>query len=275
MRLALSRRRLVQTAAMALALPALARPVRAAPLAENDIWDPDLGRVILQEELLDRLEAAAEVRLGERHGHAPHQNRAAFLIQSLAARGRYPALALEMLDPAQEAVVAAYRRDRPEYARGLAQALDWPGTGWPDWTYYEPVFDAAFAARLSILAADLPRAERRRIREEGTDERPEDPATAMRWRTAMKRAHCDLLGADELDRLALLQWLRDRNMARVLAANRPALLLAGREHVLPPGAPLPLPEGTDPESLDALAITADGTTALWLTARADSRGLCG
>ena len=273
--MSVSRRRVLRTGLAALALPSLGVKGQAAQIAENDIWDPDLGRVIALEDLIDRLETAPEIRFGERHGHAPHQNRVAFLIQALAARGRYPALALEMLDPAQAEAVATYRRDRPEYARGLGVALDWPSTGWPDWGLYEPIFEAAFAARLTILGADLPRAERQRIRDEGTDEVPDDPAAVLRWRSVMKRVHCDLLGAGELDRLALLQWLRDRNMADVLAANRPAILLAGREHVLPPGAPLPLPEGSDPETLDALAITADGTTALWLTARAERRGLCG
>lgn len=236
-----TRRAFLTGAAATLATPAISQvkgPFDAlGPGADPDdlidrVWDPG-SRVFLSiRELIDRLVDAPVILLGERHGYAAHQDREAFLIQALADRGRYPALALEMLEPRQEVIVRAYRRRNPEYARRLGIALDWASTGWPDWSFYEPVFDAAFAAKLPILGADLPLARQRVIEAEGTPDRPEDPWILDSWKDAMFKAHCGLIDNTRTRHLALKQWKRDQAMASAIQGHaRGAILIAGQEHV--------------------------------------------
>lgn len=266
-----SRRATLSLLCKGLAAPALLRASPAFALAENDLWEPATGQTLDIATVLDRMQAAPEVKLGERHGFAPHQNRTAFLLQALAARGHYPALALEMLEPAQELAVAAYRRDNPEYARALGVALNWSQSGWPEWAFYEPIFQAAFTARLPILAADLPAAERQRYEAEGTPDRPNDPDILPRWQAAMMKAYCNLISEDDAMKLAMKQWKRDLHMAEVLTAHSPAILLAGREHVLPPGGPSLLPEGVEG---DYLAIRMGEDVVIWVTGKRSEAESC-
>lgn len=221
------KRRTLLTSLSALAVPAI---LRAQDQPAEDITDTATGKKLSVRDLIDRLEQADIILIGERHGFAPHQDREAFILQALAERGRYPTLALEMLEPAQEPVIEAYRKENPEYARGLGIALDWSNTGWPAWSFYEPVFQAAFTARLDIRAADLPRDEQRRIEREGTPDRPDDMSIIESWQDSMMKAHCGLIDEDRAFRLALKQWKRDQNMADV-ASRRDVVLIAGRTHI--------------------------------------------
>lgn len=235
-----SRRHLLAAGGAALASPALAQVSGAfdglttTPEGSrlDKVWDPEKGIFISLRDLIDRLIDTEIILIGERHGFAPHQDRAAFLIQALADRGRYPALALEMLEPAQEPVIEAYRRKNPEYARRLGIDLDWINSGWPDWQFYEPIFDAAFSAKLDIIGADMPLSEQRRIEAEGTPDRPDDPSILLSWQDSMFKAHCGLINSERTRRLALKQWKRDQAMASAIQGHQNgAILIAGQEHV--------------------------------------------
>ncbi len=234
----LSRRTVLSGAAALLATPAISQVKGPfddiGPDADpkdliDQIWDPEKQGFITIPELIDRLVDTPIILIGERHGFAPHQDREAFLLQALADRGRYPTLAMEMLEPAQEPLIQAYRAKNPEYARGLGIALEWSKTGWPDWSFYEPVFEAAFAAKLPIVGADLPLAEQRRIERDGIEERPDDISILESWQDAMMKAHCGLIDEERAFRLALKQWKRDEHMVSKTRSN--SLLIAGRNHV--------------------------------------------
>lgn len=213
--------------------------VAAAAIAHpliNKIWDTAKARFVTPAELVTVLSRAGIVIVGERHGHMPHQERTAFLLNALADRERYPALALEMLEPRQAVLINRYRRDEPEYAGRLGSAMQWYDTGWPSWAFYEPIFQAAFMAKLPILAADLPRSEQERIERTGLETPPSsgDDAALASWRVSMKSAHCDMIDDDRLKRVAELQWARDAAMARAaeegLQSSGSVVLLAGLAH---------------------------------------------
>ncbi len=236
----LSRRTVLSGAAALLATPAISQVKGPfddiGPDADpkdliDKIWDPEKQGFITIPELIDRLVDTPIILIGERHGFAPHQDREAFLLQALADRGRYPTLAMEMLEPAQEPVIQAYRAKNPEYARGLGIALEWSKTGWPDWSYYEPVFDAAFAAKLPIVGADLPLAEQRRIERDGIEERPNDLSILEGWQDAMMKAHCGLIDEERAFRLALKQWKRDEHIAEIVSAAQNHTLIVGLSHL--------------------------------------------
>ena len=238
---AITRRALLAGAGALAAVPTFAqvplprfRPETSPETFEGTgpITEAATGRALNARELIDRLAEAPIVLIGERHGYQPHQERTAFVLQALADRGRYPTLALEMLEPLQSLAVEAYRRRNPEYARGLAAELDWASSGWPAWHYYEPIFEAAFAAKLPVRGIDMPESEQDRILAEGIEARPAEPAILDYWRDNMRRAHRGLIDDERVERLALLQWRRDVGFAEHAAAvEGPVVVLVGRAHL--------------------------------------------
>jgi uncharacterized iron-regulated protein len=130
-------------------------------------------------------------------------------------------------------------------ADGLAEAVGWEKTGWPDFDLYRVVFEAALAARLPIVAANLSRGAARDAAMKGPAALPEDvraalerapPPTAAEleaWREEMKESHCGELPEGMLEPLVLAQRARDAQMALRLAgpaASRGAVLVTGNEH---------------------------------------------
>ena len=240
-----TRRRFLAAGAAMLATPAISQvkgPFDSlGPDADpNDlidqIWDPETQRFISVRDLIDRLVDAPIILVGERHGFAPHQNREAFLLQALADRGRYPTLALEMLEPAQEPIIEEYRARNPEYARGLGIALDWANTGWPDWSFYEPVFDAAFAGKLDIVGADLSRSEQRELDQSTFDGPLGSAEVHASWKASLMEVYCGLIDEAQADLLANKQIRRDEVMANRVSSNSTdggAILICGREHTRP------------------------------------------
>lgn len=190
---------------------------------EGKIWDVEGKRFLVVSQLIDRLETADTLVIGERHGLALHQQREAFILAALADRGLYPQLVLEMLDPERSAALEQYRRDHPEYSAGLGAALQWWDSGWPDWSFYAPVFDLAFKAKLPLLAGDLSQADQEAAKARFAAE----PSTrALRrspgykhWHDATEASHCGLIEAERLAVITRLQMARDQAMAQALLAN--------------------------------------------------------
>ncbi len=242
--------------------PPSAPPATVEHALSNKIWRASDGQLVTVGDLVGALAKADVILVGERHGHRPHQDRVVFLLEALADRGRYPALAMEMLEPEQAEKIARFRVKEPEYSTRLGAELEWHKTGWPSWVHYDPIFSVAFTAKLPILAADLAKAEQQRI-ETSAPEAAADPAITDSWRASMKAAHCDLIEPDRLERVTSLQWQRDRAMAGAvragLAKAGQVLLLAGREHVRRDrGVPRHLAHATQNVVVVALADVKEG-----------------
>lgn len=253
------------------------RPPVTAPLADAPAdapdWqaphgrdDPRAGRILdvargewLDETaLLDALATADFVLLGERHDHPDHHALQARIVTALVARGRRPAVAFEMLDaddaPAVAAVSADTNEDVAARAETLRSAVRWDESGWPDWALYAPVFEAALAAALPIVPANLAPAELRALRRGGADaltparraelglEEPPDPDTFRALAEQIREAHCGHAPDAALGRMVDIQraWNAQLALALVTAAgartshdggDRGAVLVAGAEHV--------------------------------------------
>ncbi|MFL4470137.1 ChaN family lipoprotein [Tateyamaria armeniaca] len=181
---------------------------------------------------MDRLEQAETILIGERHGFAPHQNRVALILEELALRGRFPTLALEMLEPAQMPALETYRADNPEYVGGLGAALNWSETGWPAWSFYEPVFRAAFRAKLEVMAADLPKEEQRLIRRTGETSLDYSQIAYEEWIKSIAEALCLDPSSKFVRHEALRQIARDQHIANSIdSVPGHAVLVAGGEHI--------------------------------------------
>lgn len=187
---------------------------------------------------LDNLPGADVVFLGEVHDHAGHHLNQARAITAIGPR----ALVFEMLTEAQ----ASAAPESWTTAEELAGALNWDGSGWPEFAIYYPIFQATPDAR--IYGAAVPRAQARAVFEQpltavfagdaarfGLDH-PLPAAEQTARETLQAEAHCNALPTDLLPGMVTVQRLRDAELARVaeLALRQtggPVAVITGTGHV--------------------------------------------
>ena len=164
------------------------------------------------------------VLLGEVHDNtAQHAERLAAL-HALVERGARPALLFEQFERERQADI-----DRVRAASGDADALIAAGSarkaGW-NWESYKPFVALALRHDLPIVAANVSRADARRIIDDGLAVHGFDaalPAGLLREQAAaVERGHCGLIDARAARRLALAQIARDQQMARLVAEHEEA-----------------------------------------------------
>ncbi len=281
--------------------------------------DPRAGRIfdvaragwIEESALLDALARADFVLLGERHDHPDHHRLQARVVRELVTRGRRPAVAFEMLnadDASAVALVSANTQgDLAARAEALRQAVRWDESGWPDWALYAPVFEAALAAGLSIVPANLARVEASAIGRGGAEaltparravlglDEPLDPATFEALAEQIREAHCGYAPEAALARMVDVQRAWNAQLAASLVAaatgantDGGAILIAGNEHVRRDrGAPRRLAElapdarvatlgliEIDPRDPGGLPDASAPFDYVWLTPRLDLEDPC-
>jgi uncharacterized iron-regulated protein len=224
--------------------PWQARFGRDHPLTGR-IWDVGRGRFIGPETLTARLAAARFVLLGESHDNPDHHALQARIVRALAAAGRRPAVAFEMLTTAQAPALARHLATAPGDAAGLGEAVGWRESGWPDWRHYQPIAEAALAAGLPLVAANLPlptaRAvsrgaagvlDARLVARYGLD-RPPPPDVERAMAAELRESHCGQAPEGRLPGMIAAQRARDARMAESLLAGQAdgAVLVAGAGHV--------------------------------------------
>jgi uncharacterized iron-regulated protein len=177
--------------------------------------------------------------LGETHDNAVQHALRAQALAALLARGDRPALLMEQLDRERQAAIdqAAQRADGTldERVQAVLDASG-PVPGW-HWPFYRPYLRLALQYGLPIVAANVSRAEARRIVQQGLaaggwrSDVPEDIARAQT--EAIAASHCGQVDAALAARLSQAQVARDQFMARQIAAHaaRGVVLLAGNGHV--------------------------------------------
>ena len=177
------------------------------------------------------------VLLGEVHDNPDHHLWQAEALSALAPA----AVVFEMLSPDQAALHDALRDD----VDGFAMAANWASSGWPDFTFYRPVFAALGNAQ--AYGAALPRdAVRGAVSDGAAAHFPGDPALfglitplpgdQQITREAMQMsAHCDALPQHMLGGMVAAQRLRDAELARqILIAlddtGGPVAVILGNGH---------------------------------------------
>lgn len=93
---------------------------------------------------LDAVGAAGYVAIGERHDNPGHHRLQTALVLALQPRG----IAFEMIPRAQEDRVNKMRADGAPSSE-IGPAIGWDESGWPDWSLYAPILDAAPAAYIA------------------------------------------------------------------------------------------------------------------------------
>ena len=191
----------------------------------------------------ERLAAALRSRpivlLGEVHDNAAQHALRAAALRTLVERGARPALLMEQFDRERQGDI-----DRV-LARAGATADDLVAAGAPDatamqgwaWPLYRPYLALALEYRLNIVAANVSRADTRRVVQAGLAALGFDAAVPPDIEAAQARAivesHCGAIDDTQARRLVAAQVARDQFMARAIEAHadRGAVLLAGNGHV--------------------------------------------
>ena len=265
------------------------------------------GAKLTPDALIDRLSKADFVLLGERHDNPGHHRLQAWIAEQLFARNRPYALAFEMIDSSQNEALARYLATSPRDAAGLGAALHWEKSGWPAWTHYQPIAEAALSRGLPILAANLSPVLVRAIAKNGLAALPaplarslqldpeKDSAVLTAHMTEIQAVHCGLLPVRSLSPFAIAQYARDAEMARVMTdqwhksqERDGVVLIAGAGHARTDrGVPFHLSRMAPDAQVLSLAFieASDGQTAdadlsglpydfVWVTARVDDTDHC-
>jgi uncharacterized iron-regulated protein len=275
------------------------------------IWDVRAARFVERDALARRLADARYVLLGEKHDNPDHHQIQAALVRAMLASGRRPAVAFEQLTADQAPALARHLASAPRDAAGLAEAVNWKRSGWPDFALYQPIVEAALNAGVPVVAGNLGTATIRSVArgEPGAVppelsaryglDRPLAPAAQARLTAEIRDAHCGHLPAARVDSMVLAQRARDATLADSLVSRADAdggVLIAGVGHVradhgVPlylaartPGAPsvpivvvapLEAREGlTKPEDYAAQFDGALPFDFVWFTPRMDYKDPC-
>ena len=179
------------------------------------------------------------VLLGEVHDNTAQHALRAQALRAVLDGGARPALLMEQFDREQQAALDGVLA-RPGATADEVIAAGAPDAaalqGW-DWALYRPYLALALQHHLPIVAANVSRADTRRVGQNGLlalgfeATVPADIDTAQAQ--AIAGSHCGMLDAAQAQRMVGAQVARDQFMARLLEANAApgALLLAGNGHV--------------------------------------------
>jgi uncharacterized iron-regulated protein len=181
------------------------------------------------------------VILGEIHDNPVHHENQAAIVAAL----RPAALVFEMIPQSAEDEVNALREAGADQAK-LAEALDWDASGWPDFSNYAIVLEAAPRAR--VFGAEQSRAEVKRAMVEGAAgvfgpdastyglDKPLPPVEQQAREAEQLAAHCNELPSEVLPGMVEAQRLRDAGLAdaalwaRTMTGDGQVVVIAGSGH---------------------------------------------
>lgn len=243
---------LVAAALTGLAAPAAAfelptwsvAALRDHPLV-GSIWRSD-GTQATPDALARALLAADHVAVGEIHSNADHHRIQAAVIDALAAAGRRPAIVFEMIPERLEEDLQAFLAAGSQDAARLGEVLDWDARGWPDWSLYRPIAEAALRHGLAMKAGNLDRALIRAVGEKGRQvlgadrirryrlDRPLEPGLQDALTTELYESHCRLMPRERLASMLEVQRAIDGALADAMIradSSDGTVLIAGAGHV--------------------------------------------
>ncbi|MCP4073978.1 MAG: ChaN family lipoprotein [Hyphomicrobiales bacterium] len=219
------------------------------------VWSMSEQGFITPQKLAAQLANSNYVLIGEVHDNIDHHRLQAWLIEQITARAK-PAIVMEMISSGKSQILDKYLSGPDAEPAGLGPALDWANSGWPDWTYYQPIAEIAMRSGLPILPGDPDRPLIREIARQGIDslEKAEQqllaldsPLSAVLDKALVediKDSHCNLLPQAMIGPMVQVQRFRDAKLARAVvdadtqgnAGDRTGgvgrvILIAGNGHV--------------------------------------------
>ena len=208
-------------------IPALA--LCAAPLFAEEVTPAQVAGLPLTDVFF----------LGELHDNPSHHENQAAMVAAIDPS----AIVFEMLTAEKAELITP---DLLTSEDRLEQALDWEGRGWPDFSMYYPIFqaanDATFfgaqvprdAVRAAIMGGDVVEAFGEGAAEFGLTISLDEDEQSTR-EDEQFAAHCDALPREMLPGMVLGQRLRDAAMAREITralqeTGGPVVVITGNGH---------------------------------------------
>ena len=205
------------------------------------------GGTVLRSEMVDEMNGADYVLLGETHDNADHHAIQAKIIEALVATGSQPAIVFEMVPQSMQPAVDGFLASATPDAAGFGDAVEWEQRGWPDWQIYRPIIETAIRNKLPVFGGNLARSTVRAMATQGVEamgneQRQQfamDRSIGAAGRAALDDAlfdgHCGLMPREHLAPMALAQKARDGAMAAAMrqaksAGKGPVVLIAGSGH---------------------------------------------
>lgn len=214
------------------------------PLAGR-IWSVAQARFIDPPALVLEALKAESVLLGEIHDNPDHHALQAWVIREIARTGRRPGIVFEMVPQDLQPRIDAFLADRKNGPETFGEAVGWEARGWPAWSIYQPILEAALASGLPLRAGDVPNDTRKSVGRSGLDAVGEDERARLgldgaledapnaRMLDALFAGHCQLVPHEALSPMVAVQRLRDATLADALLSSPEdgAVLIAGAGHV--------------------------------------------
>ena len=212
----------------------------------NAIIETSYGKSLDVDSFYQKLSEADIVLIGESHTNDTHHALQLNIIKGLLARGKTPALGLEMFNPTQNAGLANYAAGAFEDSE-FAKNTDYFNTWGHNLRYYLPIFSCARENGLPIQGVNIPSDRLKELKKTGLDglekalmEGEAFPDTTNQQHRFFIETMMQGIGAQApgvFDGIYLTQCLWDANMAQGLIEmcraleHRPIICLAGSGHV--------------------------------------------
>ncbi len=209
------------------------------------IWSVADNKFISHRKLIEELATADFRLLGETHDNPDHHRLQAWVIGKIVGQGKHPAIIFEMIERNQSTALQDYLANPDAGAAGLGAALGWKERGWPDWSIYQPIAEAAMELGLKINFGNENRTIVREMAVNGLESLGADRLEDLKLDIPLSEplgtalssqiveAHCDMLPQDVATAMAGAQRLRDAVMAEQMVLNGgagDAVLIAGSGH---------------------------------------------
>lgn len=213
------------------------------------VWSPSAQETVLPAEVVRAAMEADVVLVGETHDNPDHHKLQAWLLRQLAAKGKRPAVVMEMIGADKADDLANVQLASNVTTDAIGTKLDWESSGWPAFSIYRPIVDAALGNNLTLLAGDASKDQVRQVSQQGLgalaySERVRlgigsqlPAALAASLTDELKASHCNQLADADLAGMVQVQRFRDAALAdNVLkavdkASGNGVVLIAGGGHV--------------------------------------------
>ncbi|MXN65599.1 hypothetical protein GR183_11860 [Stappia sp. GBMRC 2046] len=208
------------------------------------IWSVEERRFVTPGDLVSEAAESRYVLLGEIHDNPDHHALQAWVVRSIAEKGRRPAVVFEMISQDMQNDIDAYLALADSNSEGFGAALRWEERGWPSWETYKPVLDAAITFGLPVRAGDANVRSRKAVGKDGLialGEAEEQRLGLSEEETDAERelvsnilfeSHCGLVPRESLKPMADVQAFRDAALADAMLGSpgNGAALIAGGGH---------------------------------------------
>ncbi len=204
------------------------------------------GKPSSEDAMMGAAEGSRYLLLGEIHDNPDHHRIQADIVGGLARLGHKSSVVFEMIPQKYAATLAAFEASENKDLEVLAAGLKWTDRGWPDFSIYRPIFEAAVDEDLSIRAGDLDNSVIGAIAKEGVAalssadverlglDAPLSTAETKDLADQIREAHCGLMPEGAIAPMGLVQRARDGELADALIdaskATGSAILVSGSGH---------------------------------------------